>query len=335
MQRQQDILTWLAGIWPASRFALAPASSDASFRRYFRVTRDDNITLIVMDAPPEHVGVRRWLAVQKLLHEAGVHVPQVLEQDLAQGFLLLSDLGGTTYLQQLTIETAPSLYGDAFTALLALQHIARPADLPDYDSVLLRRELELFPEWFLGTHHQLTLSDSERAGLTSVFDRIIERNLAEPRVFVHRDFHSRNLMRVHSESLLNPGVIDFQDAVWGPVSYDAVSLLKDAYILWDEERALDWLIRYWERARAAGIPVRADFSEFYADYEWMGMQRHLKILGIFARLHHRDGKEGYLKELPRVSHYVRKVGERYAALRPLLRLLDRVEARQPAVGYTF
>ena len=331
MDRQQQIQTWLAGLFPDRPVALVPASADASFRRYFRFALDDGTTRIVMDAPPQQEDIRPWLSVQRQLHAAGVHVPAIEAENLQQGFLLISDLGETTYLQCLNNDNANALYTDALDALISIQRIARPEGLPDYDAALLGRELALFPDWFLDRHHQMALSDAERNKLNLLFERIIERNLAEPRVFVHRDFHSRNLM----QAAPNPGVIDFQDAVWGPISYDAVSLLKDAYIQWDEEQTLDWLIRYWEKARKQGVPMPDDFADFFASYEWMGVQRHLKVLGIFARLFHRDGKDAYLKELPRVTSYLRKACERYGELRPLLRLLDRVDARTPQVGYTF
>lgn len=335
MQRKQQIQTWLTGLFPGTPITLVPASADASFRRYFRFAMADGSTRIVMDAPPEKEDIAPWLSVQRQLHEAGVHVPVIEAENIKDGFLLMSDLGETTYLQCLNHDNANALYSDALAALVSIQKIARPAGLPDYDVALLQRELALFPDWFLLKHHQHEMSDDERNSLAQLFARIVERNLAEPRVFVHRDFHSRNLMHIESEAGVNPGVIDFQDAVWGPISYDAVSLLKDAYIQWEEEQTLDWLIRYWERARKAGVPMPADFSEFFASYEWMGVQRHLKILGIFARLFYRDGKDAYLKELPRVSSYLRKAGERYGELRPLLHLLDRLEARAPQVGYTF
>ena len=331
MDRQQQIQTWLAGLFPDRPIALVPASADASFRRYFRFALDDGTTRIVMDAPPQQEDIRPWLSVQRQLHAAGVHVPAIEAEDLQKGFLLISDLGETTYLQCLNKDNANALYTDALDALISIQGLARPEGLPDYDAALLGRELALFPDWFLDRHHQMALSDAERNKLNLLFERIIERNLAEPRVFVHRDFHSRNLMWTAP----NPGVIDFQDAVWGPISYDAVSLLKDAYIQWDEEQTLDWLIRYWEKARKQGVPMPDDFADFFASYEWMGVQRHLKVLGIFARLFHRDGKDAYLKELPRVTSYLRKACERYGELRPLLRLLDRVDAQTPQVGYTF
>jgi aminoglycoside/choline kinase family phosphotransferase len=270
------------------------------------------------------------LHVQDLFQAAGVHVPEVLAQDLTQGFLLLSDLGNTTYLSILNGDSAPALYADALAALVNIQLASRPSVLPAYDHALLKREVDLFPEWFLARHHGLVLTDAERVTLEQTFERILAVNLAEPQVFVHRDYHARNLM----VTAPNPGIIDFQDAVYGPISYDLVSLFKDAYVEWDEELTLDWLVRYWEMARKAGVPVRADFAEFHRDYEWMGVQRHLKVLGIFARLYHRDGKDGYLKDLPLVAHYLRKACERYAELGFLRRLLDRVENKQTVLGYT-
>jgi hypothetical protein len=332
MERRKQIQSWLDGLHPGRSFTLAPASADASFRRYFRATLDDGTTRIVMDAPPANEDCRPWLRVQKLFQDAGVHVPEVLARDLERGFLLLSDLGNATYLQALTPDNAVSLYADAITSLVAIQQASRPDVLPEYDRALLRRELDLFPEWYLAKHHRLELSAAENESLETVFERILAVNLAEPKVFVHRDYHSRNLMRVDGTG--NPGIIDFQDAVYGPISYDMVSLLKDAYIEWDEDLALDWLVRYWEQARKAGLPVAADFGEFFRDYEWMGVQRHVKVLGIFARLYHRDGKDGYLKDLPLVARYLRKACERYAELSPLRKLLDRVEDKVTVLGYT-
>ncbi len=332
MERQEQIKTWLAGLWVGDDFSLAAASADASFRRYFRARRGDGKSFVIMDAPPANEDCRPWLHVQRLFHAAGVHVPEVLAEDLERGFLLLSDLGDQTYLQALTAEKAGPLYGDAISALVDIQLASRPGMLPDYDHALLRRELDLFPEWFLARHHGIALDADDRKAIDEVFGRIIATNLAEPKVYVHRDFHSRNLMRIDGAG--NPGIIDFQDAVYGPISYDMVSLLKDAYVEWDEDIALDWLIRYWEQARRAGLPVAGDFGEFYRSYEWMGVQRHVKVLGIFARLWHRDGKDGYLKDLPLVARYLRKACERYAELSPLRHLLDRVEDKVTVLGYT-
>jgi len=220
---------------------------------------------------------------------------------------------------------------DAIDALINIQLATRPGVLPAYDDALLRRELQLFPEWYAGKHVQVELSSSQRDVLERTFSLIVLNNLAQPQVYVHRDYHSRNLML----STPNPGVLDFQDAVYGPITYDLASLFKDAYIRWDEERVLDWCIRYWERARKAGLPVSMDFHDFYRDFEWMGVQRHIKVLGIFARLCHRDGKDGYLKDMPLVMTYLRKACERYNGLGPLLRLLDELENRQVATGYSF
>ena len=334
MERQTQIRTWLAALWPGRGFALAPASADASFRRYFRAALDDGTTRIVMDAPPANEDCRPWLHVQQLFHAAGVHVPEVLAQDLERGFLLLSDLGNTTYLQALDAANAAPLYADAIAALVQIQQASRPGVLPEYDRARLRRELELFPQWFLAKHHGMVLTEGEKQSLETVFERILDANLAEPRVFVHRDYHSRNLMCLAGSGAANPGIIDFQDAVYGPISYDMVSLLKDAYIEWDEDLVLDWLIRYWELARKAGLPVAADFGDFFRGYEFMGAQRHLKVLGIFARLYHRDGKEAYLKDLPLVARYLRGACERYSELGPLRRLLDRLEDKVTVLGFT-
>ena len=334
MERQKQIGEWLATLWPGTRFSLAPASADASFRRYFRATLDDGTTRIVMDAPPATEDCRPWLKVQQLFLAAGAHVPAVIAQDLQRGFLLLSDLGCTTYLTALDSEAPAPLYADAIAALVRIQKASRPGVLPDYDRTLLRRELDLFPEWYLATHHRMNLSENERQALETVFERILATNLAEPKVFVHRDYHSRNLMRVAGDRAGNPGIIDFQDAVFGPISYDMVSLLKDAYVAWDEDLALDWLIRYWEMARKEGLPVAADFGNFFRDYEWMGVQRHVKVLGIFARLFHRDGKHAYLKDMPLVARYLRKACERYGELGPLRKILDKIEDKVTVLGYT-
>lgn len=331
MERIKQIQGWLAAQFPERLFTLAPASNDASFRSYLRVTFADGETLIVMDAPPAQEDVRPWLHVQQLFHAAGAAVPAVLAQDLERGFLLLADLGSTTLLAALDATNADALYRAAIDTLIDIQRASRPGALPAYDRTLLKRELDLFPAWYIGKHVPIDFSDAQRNVLAAVFEKILAVNLAEPRVYVHRDYHSRNLMVTDGK----PGVIDFQDAVHGPISYDLVSLLKDAYIEWDEERSLDWLARYWEKAKKAGLPVRADFGDFFRDYEWMGVQRHVKVLGIFARLCHRDGKDGYLKDMPLVAKYLRTACARYGQLTPLLRLLDQLENRQVQVGYTF
>jgi aminoglycoside/choline kinase family phosphotransferase len=255
----------------------------------------------------------------------------VLAQDLAHGFLLLSDLGDTTYLAALDAGNAQALYLDAIDALVRWQAASREGVLPPYDEALLARELALFPDWYVAKHVQRSLTDAQRASLAGVFRAVLDNSLAQPRVFVHRDYHSRNLM----VTTPNPGVLDFQDAVYGPITYDLVSVLRDAYISWDEERQLDWAIRYWERARAAALPVPGDFADFWRDFEWMGVQRQLKVLGIFARLWHRDGKRAYLADMPRVMAYLRAAARRYAAFDPLLRLLDALEDAPVRAGYTF
>ena len=330
MDRLQALQEWTARQLGGDSLDIAPASADASFRRYFRVTAKGR-DYIVMDAPPAHEDCRPFVAVARLFRDAGVHVPEVLAQDLDQGFLLLTDLGNTTYLSALNESTARELYLASNDALVRIQQASRPGVLPEYDRALLTRELMLFPEWYVAKHLGVAVSDQQKAILDTVFERILANNLAQPQVYVHRDWHSRNLM----VSDPNPGILDFQDAVYGPITYDLASIYRDAYIQWDEEQQLDWVIRYWEKARAARLPVRADFGDFWRDFEWMGAQRHIKVLGIFARLYHRDGKDGYLKDMPLVMHYLRKVCERYDELKPLLFLLDGLENREVKVGYTF
>jgi len=276
--------------------------------------------------------VRPFIHVAELFGATGVSVPQIIARDVEQGFLLLSDLGSTTYLQLLTPDNAHKLYLDAIAALVQLQAHSQPDVLPEYDRALLLRELMLFPEWYVGKHLGITMSDKQSAALNQVFELLLANNLAQPQVYVHRDYHSRNLM-VLAEG--NPGILDFQDAVYGPITYDLVSLLRDAYVQWDEEIVLDWAIRYWELARKTGLPVNPDIDAFYRDFEFMGLQRHLKVLGIFARLYHRDGKDGYLKDLPLVMEYTRKAAYRYKELAPLVKLLDELESKAPQVGYTF
>jgi aminoglycoside/choline kinase family phosphotransferase len=322
---------WLRKALEGAAFRLESASADASFRRYFRVFLPGR-TLIAMDAPPEREDSRPFLHVDRLLREAGLNAPGVVAHDLAQGFLLLTDLGTRSYLAALREgHEVERLFGDATTALVRWQAATRPGELPEYDEALLRRELMLFPDWYLARHLGVELSAAQRESLEGVFRRILAVNLAEPRVYVHRDYMPRNLMVCEP----NPGILDFQDAVHGPISYDVACLFRDAFISWEEERVLDGTIRYWEKARRAGLPVRADFAQFWRDVEWMGLQRHLKVLGIFARLHHRDGKRGYLEDTPRFLGYVRHAVSRYDELAPLGRLLDEVEGRRPEARYTF
>ena len=311
---------WLAAQLPGSAFTLAPASEDASFRRYFRVALADGRSFIAMDAPPDKEDCRPFVHVARLLRQAQVNAPGIHAQDLTQGFLLLSDLGKTTYLAALDEHNADALFGDAIDALVRWQLATRADELPAYDEVLLRREMALFPEWYLGRHLGLAPSAAQQAMLDGVFRLLAASALAQPAVYVHRDYMPRNLMLCEP----NPGVLDFQDAVIGPISYDIASLLRDAFISWDEARVIDWCARYWDAAKRARLPVDADFAEFYRGFEWMGLQRHLKVLGIFARLTYRDGKAKYLADTPRFLGYARAVAGRYAALAPLARLLDQL-----------
>ena len=332
--RLADISAWLTQLDNPKTLpgTLRVASADASFRRYFRVDTAEGDSLIVMDAPPPQEDVRPFLQVAELFGNTGVTVPRVLAEDIARGFLLLSDLGSTTYLKQLNADTAHKLYLDAIDALILLQVHSRPGQLPEYDRAALHRELMLFPDWYISKHLGARLNDAHMASLNQVFDVLLANNLAQPQVYVHRDYHSRNLMVLDKG---NPGILDFQDALYGPITYDLVSLLRDAYIQWDEEMVLDWAIRYWERARRAGLPVSHDVDAFYKDFEFMGLQRHLKVLGIFARLYHRDGKDGYLNDMPLVMDYTRKTAYRYKEFAPLIKLLDTLDENTTNVGYTF
>ncbi|HEX8611535.1 MAG TPA: phosphotransferase [Telluria sp.] len=336
--RLTQLTTWLTTLGLVEVESRRPASADASFRRYFRLDVVPALraklgeTLIAMDAPPERENVPAYIHVQGLLLAAGVSVPAIVAQDVANGFLLLSDLGTTTYLQRLDIDNAPFMYSDAVDALVKFQLASEPGVLPEYDRAFIERELNLFPEWFVGKHLGVTMTNAQSATLAKVFEAIIANNLAQQQVFMHRDFHSRNLMFMDQG---NPGVLDFQDAVFGPVTYDLASLLRDAYVQWDEEIVLDWVVRYWQRAKAVGLPVNPDIDAFYQDFEFMALQRHLKILGIFCRLNYRDGKSAYLGDLPTVIDYVRKTCNRYIVLKPLARLLDAFEDKVPQVGYTF
>jgi len=315
--------------------SIRPASSDASFRRYFRVDAAPSTggSLIVMDAPPPMEDCAPFVHAAEVFARSGISVPRIVASDLAQGVLLLEDFGSVTYLEQLDAQRAPGLYQDALRALVMMQLDSRDDSFEPYDHTRLLNELELFAQWYVARHLGVTLSPSERQMLDDTFEQIVQCALAQPRVHVHRDYHSRNLMVLPDAR--NPGVLDFQDALFGPITYDLVSLLRDAYIRWEEEQVLDWAIRYWELARKAGLPVSSDFGAFYRDFEWMGLQRHLKVLGIFARLYHRDGKDRYLADLPLVLRYVREVAGRYIALKPLALLLDRLDGRTPAILHTF
>lgn len=328
--RLTQLQSWAQQVLGATALHIAPASADASFRRYFRIVRGAD-SFIAMDAPPDKEDVRPFLQVASLLNDAGVHVPQAIASDVANGYLLLTDLGTQTFLEVLNEANADELFSLAIDALIKWQLASRPEVLPPYDAALLHRELSLFPDWYVAKHLQLQLSAAQQATLQRMFDLIVTTNLAQPSVFVHRDYMPRNLMI----STPNPGVLDFQDAVYGPITYDVASLFRDAFISWPEAKVIDWAARYWERARAAELPVHADFDAFYRDMEWMGLQRHLKVMGIFARINYRDGKPKYLADTPRFIAYVRAVCQRYDDLRPLLRLFDELHGQQHQTGYTF
>jgi aminoglycoside/choline kinase family phosphotransferase len=327
---------WLARTAPAHGLrvdSVRLASADASFRRYFRIDADGPApTRIVMDAPPDKENSRPFVQVASLLHQAGVTAPQVLDWDEAEGFLLLDDLGTQTMLDVIDPADAGAnrpRYEQAIDALVRWQRASRPGVLPPYDAALLQRELALFPQWYVAQHRGVALEGKRKETLDKAFALIVETNLASASVYVHRDFMPRNLM-VDGPKL---GVLDFQDAVYGPITYDIASLMRDAFLSWDEGFVIDITVRYWEAARKAGLPVDADFGDFFRAVEWMGLQRHLKVAGIFARLTLRDGKPRYLADAPRFIGYIRATASRYRELTPLLRLVDEIEGTEPAVGY--
>lgn len=334
--RLQQLNNWLETVLADKDYKIAPASADASFRRYFRVSLADE-TYIAMDAPPPQEDCTPFVKVADLFLKAGLNVPEIVAKDLENGFLLLSDLGDKTFLSTLQapngMAVAADLYRDASQALIKMQLASQSNVLPSYDEGLLTREMQLFPDWYVAKHLNVTLTEQQQAVLNKTFTLLNQNILAQSKVYVHRDYHSRNLM-VQSESH-DLGVLDFQDAVYGPITYDLVSLLKDAYISWDEDQILDWAVRYWQSAKKAGLPVPDDVADFYRDFEWMGAQRHIKVLGIFARLYHRDGKDGYLKDMPLVMDYLRRVCDRYIELKPMLRLLNQLAGVELKAGYTF
>jgi aminoglycoside/choline kinase family phosphotransferase len=331
MQRLELVHDWLAGLFPGRPHSVTPASADASFRRYFRVSFGDGTTHIVMDAPPEHEDCRPFVRVAGLLQRAGVHAPEILAEDLARGLLLLTDLGNTTYLDALDASNADALFRDAIDALVKWQLASRPDALPPYDEALLRRELSLFPDWYVARHLGAPLTAAQQEALEGVQRLLLQNLLAQPRVFVHRDYMPRNLM----VSEPKPGVLDFQDAVIGPVTYDVASFFATPSSAGRRSACSTGRCATGREARRAGLPVDADFASFYRDMEWMGLQRHLKVLGIFARINYRDGKPKYLADTPRFVGYVRHAATRYAPLAPLARLFDELEERKPQVGYTF
>jgi aminoglycoside/choline kinase family phosphotransferase len=326
-QRFEALKLWVGTVLAYPEYEIKPASADASFRRYFRVYAG-GVTHIVMDAPPEKEDIRPFIRIARRLQALGLNVPDVLQQDLDQGFLLLGDLGTHVYLAQLNPDTVERLYGDALGALVVLQAGTGSDDLvlPDYDHPLLRREMELFREWYIGRHLGLTLTTGQHAVLDQAFDVLAHSALAQPRVWVHRDYHSRNLMRTEVN---NPGILDFQDAVLGPVTYDLVSLLRDCYIAWPRALVEEWALGYQALAFQSGLPVGEDEAQFLRWFDLMGVQRHLKATGIFARLWHRDGKSGYLNDIPRTLGYVWDVSNRYPELRAFNRLLHEIGAPEP------
>jgi aminoglycoside/choline kinase family phosphotransferase len=321
--RLAALTEWVVGTLGFAGARIEPASADASFRRYFRVTRDGD-TAIVMDAPPAKEDVAPFVSVARLLAGMGLNVPIVLARDQAQGFLLLSDLGTRQYLDELKADRdVERLYADALAALVTLQTAddAAARRLPAYDRTLLVREMELMPEWFLGRHLGLVLRAPDRVMLDEVFDALADAALAQPKVFVHRDYHSRNLLLCDTG---NPGILDFQDAVYGPLTYDAVSLLKDCYIAWPPARVRGWVLGYRAMLLRAGVALEGgDPDTFLRWFDLMGLQRHIKVLGIFARLFHRDGKPGYLNDLPRVLDYVRDAASAYPETAPFAAYVTR------------
>ncbi len=317
----------LAKIGGDAELAFRPASADASFRRYFRLS-DGASSWILMDAPPQQEDTKPFVQVAELMHQAGLNAPRVLAQDAARGYLLLSDLGRHTFLDAIkggdaTPETAEAMMHAAIDALLVWQLSSRSGVLPPYDAALLQRELDLFEDWYVARHLQRQLSPAQKSVLRGVQLRLIDSALAQAKVFVHRDYMPRNLMVSPS----GPGILDFQDAVEGPISYDVVSLMRDAFWSWSAEQVDAWMRHYWERARARGLPVDADYAEFRRAADWMGLQRHLKVIGIFARINYRDGKPNYLSDVPRFITYVRSVAAGYPELAPLLQLFDELDMR--------
>ena len=312
--RFDDLNAWLKQKLHVTHFNIQPASSDASFRRYYRVTYGDNQTLIAMDAPPQTEDSGRYIAVAQQLHNIGLNVPQILEADLERGFLLITDLGNRTYLDELTADTADRLYGDAIKALLILQAKGPRAGglLPSYDQALLERELSLFKDWFLQQHLAIELDEEQQETLEQVDALLVHSALEQPTVTVHRDYHSRNLMIIEKN---NPGILDFQDAVVGPVTYDLVSLLRDCYIAWPREQVEQWVNAYYQQLVSTGLLTVVGKDQFLFWFDLMGMQRHMKAIGIFARLNIRDGKPGYLQDIPRTLNYVQEVSARYPELK--------------------
>jgi aminoglycoside/choline kinase family phosphotransferase len=356
----------LAAVTPAhglQRDTLRAASADASFRRYLRIDGAQG-SLVIMDAPPDKEDCKPFVKVARLMQAAGLRVPDILAWDEANGFLLLTDLGSHTMMQVIDSAGAPplDLYLNAVDVLVQWQLASQAGVLPAYDNALLRRELELFPQWYVAQHRNVALDTAQRATLDAAFDCIVQNNLSWPSVYVHRDFMPRNLMAptlAAARAALPPegalparggpapvgmaptlaaaplGVLDFQDAVYGPITYDIASLMRDAFLSWEEDFCLDVTVRYWQKARKAGLPVGDDFGEFYRGVEWMGLQRHLKVAGIFARLTLRDGKPHYLADTPRFIQYMRSTCARYRELKPLLRLIEKIDGIEVPNAFAF
>lgn len=318
-QRQAALQRWLREDCHLPAFDFTPASGDASFRRYFRVHLPDGSSLIAMDAPPEKEDCTPFIDVTSRLADSGVHVPRIYARDLERGFLLLEDLGEQLYLDLLNEQSVDSLYQDAIDSLLRFQVAGNSGGLPPYDTALLQREMGLFPDWLLEAHLGLALTTGEQAMLQQAFSLLVENALQQPRVLVHRDYHSRNLLACEPG---NPGIIDYQDAVHGPITYDLVSLLRDCYIRWPLAQVDRWLGDYAERALVLGLIEAADSAQLPTWFDLMGVQRHLKAAGIFARLNHRDHKPGYLADIPRTLGYIVEVGARRPEIGPLARFIE-------------
>ena len=325
--RYEQLQVWLKSLG-IENYQVAPASADASFRRYFRVVWQDK-SYIVMDAPPDKEDCHPFIMVAEMLHRIGLNVPVILEQDLEQGLLLLSDLGNTVYLSELNNATVDNLYTSAMDALLIMQRQGEVNNLPPYDKALLENEAALFHQWFIEQHLQQSLSTEQHKRLNNAVELLVDNALAQPQVCVHRDYHSRNLM-INKLNPEQPGILDFQDAVVGPVTYDLVSLLKDCYIDWPREQVEKWVSQYREKAISQGVIENISHEVFLKWFDLMGMQRHLKAIGIFARLKHRDGKTGYIKDIPRTLDYVIDVAERYPEFSELAQWL--IKEIQPAMN---
>lgn len=342
MTRAQNLKNWLetkSTKYDLDLNNISNASTDASFRSYFRIPSGSHKTLIAMDAPPSHENTQAFIHAGTLLQSVGINTPKILEQDLEQGFLIISDLGQHTYYQliQDKIDDAQlqTMYRQALDSLVQMQ-ASSTNGLPHYNQELLLSELNLYTQWYVEQHKQIKLSQEQKAVLESAFQSITQHNAKSPQVFVHRDFHSPNLIvNYETENYANPGIIDYQDALLGPITYDIASLVMDARTTWTEGQQLDWAIRYWQKARDAKLPVPEDFAQFHIDYEWMSLQRNLRILGVFTRLSIRDGKHHYLDHIPRVLEYIRQVSTRYNELARLNMLINQIEGIEIKAGYTF